>query len=169
MIVRPVSSVSSEDLKSLMFVTVGVAFIVYRESIVGAEISISYSVPETRFSNVTFGTVTSFVSSKPALSVMVTTHFSGASPSYCHVSRAEELDVTMDTLSGTRSTVGTVESVAAVAPVSSVFSGGSSVKVYSEPDCRSLITTEWPEKVTVLASAPSAAYESVQLSKSGPS
>ena len=56
--------------------------------------TISYSVPETRSSNVTFGTVTSFVSSKPALSLIVTTHFSGASPSYYSESDSRSLMTT---------------------------------------------------------------------------
>ena len=103
------------------------------------------------------------------MSVIVTTHFSGASPSYCQVRMAEELESAMATLSGSSSTVGTVESGVLIAPVRSVLSGASSVKVYSESDSRSLMTTECPEKVTVLASTPAASYETVQLSKSGPS
>ena len=108
----------------------------------GAEITISYSVPETRFSNVTLGTVTSFVSSKSAPSLMVTTHFSGASPSYCHVRIAVELDRAIVTLSGCSSTVGTVEIAVLTAPVRSVPSGACRTKVYSESDSRSLMTTE---------------------------
>lgn len=116
--------------------------------------TISYSVPETRSSNVTFGTVTSFVSSKPALSLIVTTHFSGASPSYCQVRMAEELESAMVTLSACSSTVGTVESAVLTAPVSRVSAGACRVNVYSESDSRSLMTTECPEKLTLFGSVP---------------
>ena len=46
---------------------------------------------------------------------------------------AEELESATDS-GGTMLTAGTVEKVAAVAPISFVFSGSCSVKVYSVPD-----------------------------------
>ena len=87
---------------------------------------------------------------------MVTTHFSGASPSNCQVRIADELESAMVTLSGSSSTVGTVESAVLIAPVRSVSAGACSVKVYSESDSRSLMTTECPENVAVFASVPAA-------------
>ena len=85
----------------------------------------------------------------------MTVQLSGASPSMFHERIADELEIATDS-GGMMLTVGTVENVACVWPMSFVFSGSCSVKVYSVPDWRPAMTVLWPEKVVVWGSKPSA-------------
>ena len=70
---------------------------------------------------------------------MVTVQLSGASPSISQDKIADELEIATDS-GGTMLTVGTVENVVVVIPMSFVLSGSSRVKVYSVPEARPAMT-----------------------------
>ena len=70
---------------------------------------------------------------------MITVQLSGASPSISQDKIADELEIATDS-GGTMLTVGTVENVALVCPMSFVFSGSCRVKVYSVPEARPAMT-----------------------------